>query len=90
MAYFGVQYRSEQPAIVRDALADLDAACASADGPGRVDRARYVDDAGYQTIITIAYWGEPGRHERWFVAARAMWLSDQHAAPLPRGHGGGG
>jgi aldoxime dehydratase len=79
MAYFGVQYRSEQPSIVRTALADLDAACAGPDGPGRVDRASYVDEAGYQTIITIAYWDDPARHERWFATARANWLGDQHA-----------
>ena len=56
MAYFGVQYRSggAPPAIVRAALADLAAACSGPDGPGWADRAAYVDEAGYDTVITIA------------------------------------
>lgn len=81
MAYFGVQYRpgNQPPAIVPTALAELAAACAGPDGPGRADRAEYVDEAGYQTIITVAYWDDPARYQRWCVPARAMWLSDQHA-----------
>ncbi|GLY39853.1 phenylacetaldoxime dehydratase [Amycolatopsis sp. NBRC 101858] len=75
MAYFGVQYREEtEPAVVRSALADLDAARADADGPGRVDRAAYVDEAGYRTVVTTAYWDDPARHDRWFATARPMWL----------------
>ncbi|WP_113699418.1 phenylacetaldoxime dehydratase family protein [Nonomuraea lactucae] len=82
MAYFGVQYRSdgEPPAIVRTALADLAAACSNADGPGQADRATYVDEAGYRTIVTVAYWDDVARHERWSAAAGAMWLGDQHAS----------
>ncbi|WP_329048840.1 phenylacetaldoxime dehydratase family protein [Amycolatopsis sp. NBC_01488] len=75
MAYFGVQYPSDdEPAFVRTALADLDAACADADGPGHVDRAGYVDEAGFRTVVTIAYWDDVARHERWFAEARPMWL----------------
>jgi aldoxime dehydratase len=82
MDYFGVQYRagSIQPAIVRAALADLAAACSGSDGPGRVDRAAYVDEAGYETVIAIAYWDDPARHGRWSAGARARWLSDPHAS----------
>ena len=82
MAYFGVQYRSgsEPPAIARAALDDLAAACSGPDGPGWADRAAYVDEAGYDTVITIAYWDDPGRHERWSADARAMWLGDRHAS----------
>jgi len=56
MAYLGVQYRSgsQPPAIARAALADLAATCPGPDGPGWVDRAAYVDEAGYDTVITIA------------------------------------
>jgi aldoxime dehydratase len=81
MAYFGVQYPrgSEQPAVVRTALAELAAACSGADAPGRAERAAYVDEAGYQTIITVAYWDDPAVHQRWSAAARAMWLGDQRA-----------
>lgn len=82
MAYFGVQYRSgsEPPAIARAALDDLAAACSGPDGPGWADRAAYVDEAGYDTVITIAYWDDPARHERWSADARAMWLGDRHAS----------
>src|SRR3984893_11380270 len=82
MAYFGVQYRSgsEPPAIARAALVDLAAACSGPDGPGWADRAAYVDEAGYDTVITIAYWDDPGRHERWSADARAMWLGARHAS----------
>jgi aldoxime dehydratase len=81
MAYFGVQYRSESepPAIVRTALADLTAASANANGPSHIDRARYIDEAGYLTVVSIAYWDDLARHERWFAAARQIWLDDQHA-----------
>ncbi|MEV6872195.1 phenylacetaldoxime dehydratase family protein [Amycolatopsis sp. NPDC051128] len=78
MAYFGVQYRAgSEPPIVRTALAGIDAACA--DGPGHVDRARYVDEAGYETIVRIAYWDDVSEHERWFATARELWLSDRHS-----------
>ncbi|HXJ24324.1 MAG TPA: phenylacetaldoxime dehydratase family protein [Streptosporangiaceae bacterium] len=82
MAYFGVQYRSgsEPPAIARAALDDLAAACSGPDGPGWADRAAYVDEAGYDTVITIAYWDDPARHERWSAGARTMWLGDRHAS----------
>jgi aldoxime dehydratase len=82
MAYFGVQYPAAgpPPAIVPAALAGLAAACAAPDGPGQADRAEYVDEAGYQTIITVAYWDDPARHRRWSGPARAAWLGDRHAA----------
>src|SRR2546429_5386584 len=35
------------PAIARAALDDLAAACSGPDGPGRADRAAYVDEASY-------------------------------------------
>src|SRR4029077_14981704 len=62
------------------ALDDLAAACSGPDGPGWTDRAAYVDEAGDDTVITIAYWDDPGRHERWSADARAMWLGDRHAS----------
>src|ERR1700745_2939414 len=73
MAYFGVQYRSgsEPPAIARAALDDLASACSGPDGPGWADRAAYVDEAGYDTVITIAYWDDPARHESWSRVATA-------------------
>jgi aldoxime dehydratase len=82
MAYFGVQYPAgrQPPATVAKALAELAAAGAAPDGPGQTDRVEYVDEAGYQTIIAVAYWDEVARHQRWSGPARATWLGDQHAA----------
>jgi aldoxime dehydratase len=82
MAYFGVQYRpgGQPPAIAATALTELAAACAGPDGPGQVDRSEYVDEAGYRTIITIAYWDDPDRHKRWSAPARGTWLGERHAA----------
>ena len=81
MAYFGVQYPSggQLPSIAATALAELAAAGAGPDGPRQVDRAEYVDEAGYQTIITIAYWDDADRHKRWSAPARATWLGERHA-----------
>jgi aldoxime dehydratase len=80
MAYFGVQYDGAEPApaLVVSALSGLDRECAADDGPRRTDRATYVDEAGYTTILTIAYWDEPERYDRWFGRAHALWLGDHH------------
>jgi len=48
------------------------------DGPGHVDRAGYVDESGYTTVLTIAYWDDSKQFERWFVAARELWLGARH------------
>lgn len=78
MAYFGVQYPRERPAVVADALADLAGPCRGTDGPGQVDQARYVDESGYTTDLTIAYWDDVAAHDRWFAEARKVWLGDHH------------
>ena len=82
MAYFGVQYRpaAGPPEIARAALAELGAAAAGPDGPGWTDRAAYQDEAGYQTVITIAYWDDPARYERWAAGATAIWLGEEHVS----------
>ncbi|WP_199435034.1 phenylacetaldoxime dehydratase family protein [Qaidamihabitans albus] len=87
MAYFGAQYRAggeTVPGAVRAARAELAAACAHADGPGRVDHATYVDESGYTTLLTIGYWTDPERYDRWFGGAHASWLGEQR-----RGSGAG-
>jgi aldoxime dehydratase len=77
MTCFGVQFRGNG-APADAALDELDAALSAVNGPGRVERARYVDEAGFSTLLTIAYWDDPFAHARWFPSARTMWLSDQH------------
>ncbi|MEV0703975.1 phenylacetaldoxime dehydratase family protein [Saccharopolyspora sp. NPDC050389] len=81
MAYFGAQYPGEgrPPAPVRAALADLAATCALPDGPRHTDRASYIDENGYTTVVTIAYWDDTTHYDNWFTNAREMWLGDQRA-----------
>ena len=66
MAYFGVQFRGDQqPAAVVEALVEIAAATSVADGPAHWDRAQYVDEAGYTTIISILYWLDAAAWQRW-------------------------
>ncbi len=72
MAYFGVQHRQDADAATvaraRAELDDLAARLAGTDGAGQVDRARYVDEAGYTTTVLLAYWVDPERHARWSLS----------------------
>jgi aldoxime dehydratase len=69
MAYYGVQHRDDAPDALRraarDRLAGLRTTLGSTDGAGSLDRATYVDEAGYRTELLIAYWDEPERYDRW-------------------------
>ena len=78
MAYLGVQYATaEMPASVRTALGALDKACSAPTGPRHVDRASYVDERYFTTVITIAYWDSTDGWERWRTSAGAFWLQPQ-------------
>lgn len=68
MAYFGVQFTGDEPPVVAEALGELTAALRSEQGPGTVDRARYVDEEGYDTRIVIAYWDDTLAFDHWLVA----------------------
>jgi len=81
MAYFGLQFRGAQPSGVPAELAAIAGAFAAGGGPKHWDRARYVDEAGYDTVISIAYWDEPAVFDRWFEAHGATWTG------TPRGDG---
>jgi aldoxime dehydratase len=70
MAYFGVQSATDVPAA---ALAPIFERLAATNGPRHIDRARYVDQAGYDTRIAIAYWDDPAAFDRWLAAFRAWW-----------------
>ncbi|MGW1676102.1 phenylacetaldoxime dehydratase family protein [Saccharopolyspora sp. NPDC002376] len=80
MAYLGAQYPGDgpPPEPVRAALTDLAAACATPDGPSHTDRASYLDERGYTTLVTIAYWDDMTRYDSWFTTARERWLGDHH------------
>lgn len=79
MAYFGVQYRGEAPAEAAAALERFNAASAAADAPGHWDRARYVDEAGFTNVISIAYWDAPARFDAWFAEHGRNWTSEARA-----------
>ena len=80
MAYFGVQYRGQEfEPKARAATARLADECRSRGGAGHRDIAHYVDEAGYDTLIVIAYWDDPAGLNRWLVSAdmQAWWNAPQ-------------
>lgn len=82
MAYFGLQFRAADEAAAAKPLEWLSAAFEAANGPGHWDRARYTDEAGYETIVTIAYWGDPQRFDAWFATDGAAWAGEEKRSPL--------
>jgi len=79
MAYFGLQFRGEPGASDRQGLREIEAAFTAADGAGHWDRARYTDEAGFTNIISVAYWDDTARFDRWFVGARERWAGGASA-----------
>jgi aldoxime dehydratase len=77
MAYFGLQYRGTAAAAATDALAEIAARFAAEGGPSHWDRAQYVDQAGYENVISVAYWDDIARFDKWFAAAREAWTGTQ-------------
>jgi aldoxime dehydratase len=73
MAYFGLQYRGEKPPAATRSLAELAARFAGAEGPSHWDRAHYVDQAGFSNVVSVAYWDDVGRFDKWFAPAREAW-----------------
>src|ERR1043165_9154492 len=59
MAYFGVQYRADpEPAPATRALQRSAPAFEGAHAPGHWDRARHVDEAGFNNVVSIGYWDD--------------------------------
>src|SRR6516225_5998030 len=83
MAYFGLQYRGEAPARAAS-LASLEAMFAAKNGPKHWDRAAYRDEAGYDNVVSVAYWDDQTMFEAWLPSARDSWTGDQQDH---RGHG---
>lgn len=74
MASFGVQSRDADDPRAAAALGEMREARSAHDGPGSVQRARYIDGQGYTTTIDTAYWSDPRAFERWFASVGAAWL----------------
>lgn len=62
MAYFGVQSADGREG---PASAEIAQNLRRGESPDHMDRAHYVDEAGYSTTILIAYWLDPERYEAW-------------------------
>ncbi|QIP09353.1 phenylacetaldoxime dehydratase family protein [Bradyrhizobium symbiodeficiens] len=77
MAYFGVQYRGTAPAAATEALLEIAKRFSAESGPLHWDRARYVDQAGHETIVSVAYWDDTARFDAWFEPERAAWTGRQ-------------
>ncbi|MDH2399322.1 phenylacetaldoxime dehydratase family protein [Bradyrhizobium sp. SSUT18] len=77
MAYFGVQYRGTAPAVATDALTEIAVRFTGEGGPSHWDRAQYVDQAGYENVVSVAYWDDIARFDAWFGPAREAWTGKQ-------------
>ena len=73
MAYFGMQYRGDPPPAATRSLKGLLKRFAGADAPSHWDRAGYVDQAGFSNVVSVAYWDDVGRFDKWFAPAREAW-----------------
>ncbi len=73
MAYLGLQYRGDPPSAASAAQRELDAALGDERAPGHWDRARYVDEAGFTNVVSIAYWDQPAAFDAWFARHGAHW-----------------
>ena len=82
MGYFGVQYRGadSKPAALR-ALRSITGFFGKDGGPGHHDLAHYVDEAGFDTLLAIAYWDDPAAFRHWLQAPDmvAWWQAPQRA-----------
>ena len=80
MAYFGVQTRGEPSKAAEQALAWIVAAFGQDGGPTHWDRARYIDEAGFTNVVTVAYWDDHAKFDGWFPAAREGWTGERRNA----------
>ncbi|WFU28580.1 phenylacetaldoxime dehydratase family protein [Bradyrhizobium sp. CB1717] len=78
MAYFGLQYRGAVPPGAIEALKEIAGLFAGEGGPSHWDRAHHVDQAGYENVVTVAYWNDVARFDAWFAPAREAWTGRDH------------
>jgi aldoxime dehydratase len=73
MAYFGIQLKTSGSPGIDDTLRKF------FDGPipANVERATYVDRAGFRTLLLSAYWTDAARYESWQNSSGfAVWWDD--------------
>jgi aldoxime dehydratase len=80
MGYFGVQASGPgAQSKCQAALTTIVRGFADTDGPGHHDRAHFVDAAGYDNRIAIAYWRDPAAFARWRTHTDAWWRADERS-----------
>ena len=77
MAYFGVQHEGVAPPAFAAALASIAERFAVPNGPRHWDRATYIDEAGYPTTVSVAYWDDKDAFNAWFPEARNGWTGGE-------------
>jgi aldoxime dehydratase len=77
IAYIGVQSASADWEHLADAIRNVDRGLEIDYGPDHRDRARYVDSAGYKTIVIAAYWLNPDSFTRWSNADGLRWVDPE-------------
>jgi len=80
MGYFGVQYRNSSGREAASLGYRIAQAFGSDGGPRHWDRAQYIDEAGFTTILSIGYWDDPSTFEGWFSMHGASWASGTNAS----------
>lgn len=83
MAYLGVQSHGErQLGAACGALRQILQSLAGEDAPQHYDMAHYVDAAGYDNMIAIAYWQDPDAFARWEASEPVAnwWNAEQRGA----------
>src|SRR5258708_16053390 len=79
MAYFGVQSRGAPSKAAEQAMAWIASCFRQNGGPTHWDRARYIDEAGFINVVTVAYWDARAKFDGWFPAAPDGWPGEARA-----------
>ena len=77
MAYFGVQWQAADASAARAAADAIAGQLAGDHGAAAIERARYIDPSGYETLLHIGYWTDIERYRRFAdePTTEAWWQS---------------
>lgn len=77
-AYVGVQsLDADDPAFARF-LREIPELCSTAKGPDHVDYARFIDLAGFTTVVANGYWSDRSSYQAWRASEQVKtWWSDE-------------
>src|SRR5258708_10748358 len=79
MAYFGIQSDGAPSRAADQATAWIVSRFQSGGGPTHWDRARYVAEAAFPNIVTVAYWDDRAKFDGWFPPVCEGWTGDLRA-----------